>query len=147
VAVAVDEERNARKGRAVLPPGKLDPSAQQIGSATNVHHATEKVDVAADHLRSSDAILQAGLELANPDGDCLPSDEHDLLLADDLLKARDDSLSLVEAQRGSFDLERVTRPVRLRGLPVVAQERERAESKLMRARLGGKAKASVSRLS
>jgi len=68
-------------------------------------------------------------------------------LADHLLHARDDALRLVNAQRGCRNLDRVQRLVGIGVWRIVAQERERAESRLIRARLGGKANAPVSRLS
>ena len=44
------------------------------------------------------------LELASPDRDSLSSDENDVLLADDLLQARDDPFGLSEAQLRRLDL-------------------------------------------
>lgn len=146
VAVAVEEHRRSGQRRAASPSGHMDPSAEQIASALEVCCAAEEVDVTAHHRRCREFVSQAIFELADPNGDRLSSNENDVPIADHVLDARDDALSLIQAQRRCRDLDRVER-LNIQGWRIVAQERERAESKLIRARLGGKANASVSRLS
>ena len=55
--------------------------------------------------------LQTILELSGPDRNGLPSDENDVLLADDLLQTRDDAFGLSEAQLRRFDFVGVSSPL------------------------------------
>jgi hypothetical protein len=128
-----------------LPSRHMGPSAEKIARSAQVGCVAEEVDISADY-RLGEFVLQTIFELSDPDRDGLPSNEHDVPLAGDILDAFDDAFSLVEAQWGCRDLDRIER-LDIRGWLIVAQERERAESRLIRARRGGKANASVSRLS
>jgi hypothetical protein len=75
----------------------------------------------------------------------LASDKDHALLADDFLQTRDDALCLIEAQRRRY--LHILWIIHVRGSPPGAQDRDRDASRLIRARLGGNAKPSVSRLS
>jgi hypothetical protein len=124
----------------------MDPSAEQIACTLEVYCAAEEVDVAADHRRCREFVLQAVFELADPHRDRLSSNEDDVPVADHVLNAHDYALSLIQTQRRCRDFNRIER-LNIQGWRIVAQESERAESRLIRARLGGKANASGSRLS
>jgi hypothetical protein len=124
----------------------MDSSAEQIACALEVCCVAQEVDVSADYRRCREFVSQAIFKLADPNGDRLSSNEDYVPIADHVLDAGDDALSLIQAQRRRRDLDRIER-LNIQGWQILAQERERAESRLIRARSGGKANASVSRLS
>jgi hypothetical protein len=66
-----------------------------LGWVKEILGVAEKVNVATDDRFRKQRIHKAAFQLANPDGNCLPSDKNDPLFSDDFFKTRDDSLRLV----------------------------------------------------
>ena len=85
----------------------MDSSAEQIACALEVCCVAQEVDVSADYRRGREFVPQAILELADPNGDCLSSNEDDVPITDHVLDAGDDALSLIQAQRRCGDLDRI----------------------------------------